>query len=180
MRNIHIEGVIIKRKILGEADRLLTVFTKQQGKIQVKAVGVRRIPSRRASHVELLNLSLLTLYKGKGMPILIEAQTIENFSPIKEDLTKIGFAYHVCELIDGLCPENQENWFVFSLLQKTLSQLTTDCDVKLLLHNFEITLLKHLGFYPERQFAQTVNTHSFIEDILERKLKTKPLLPYFS
>ena len=51
---------------------------------------------------------------------------LEDFSPIKEDFDKVGMAYHLCELIDGLCPENQENRSVYSLLQKTLFELSRD------------------------------------------------------
>ena len=64
MRTHKTEGIIIKRRNYGEADRILTVFTKYNGKIQVKATGIRRIPSRRSAHVELLNYSVLNLYKG--------------------------------------------------------------------------------------------------------------------
>ncbi|MBI4096902.1 MAG: DNA repair protein RecO, partial [Candidatus Levybacteria bacterium] len=54
MRTFRTEGIIIKRKNFGEADRILTVFTKEYGKLQVKAKGIRRIPSRRSAHVELV------------------------------------------------------------------------------------------------------------------------------
>ncbi|MBI2034995.1 MAG: DNA repair protein RecO [Candidatus Levybacteria bacterium] len=125
MRTFKTEGIIIKRRNIGEADRFLIVFTKNYGKITVKAVGVRKIMSRRSGHVELLNHSVLTLYKsGYGLPILTETQALEDFSEIKRDLTKIGFAYHICELVDGLCPENQDNRAVFSLLFDTLKKLT--------------------------------------------------------
>ena len=49
---------------------------------------------------------------------------IEDFAPIKEDFSKVGLAYHLCELVDGLCPDNQENRNVFFLLQKTLTDLS--------------------------------------------------------
>ena len=57
------EAIIIKRRNFGEADRILTILTKNYGKIQVRAPGVRKITSRRSSHIELLNFSSLTLYR---------------------------------------------------------------------------------------------------------------------
>src|SRR3989338_2325539 len=115
MRTYKIEGIVLRRRNLGEADRILTILTKYNGKIQVRAPGVRRIPSRRSSHVELLNFSQLTLYSSSKsfMPIVIEAQTLEDFSEVKCDLEKIGCAYYICELINGLCADNQENRSVF-------------------------------------------------------------------
>ncbi len=176
MRNYKIEAIILKRRNVGEADKLLTIFTKQHGKMQVKAVGIRRITSRRSPHAELLNHSMLTLYKGKGIPIVTEATTVESFSAIKNSLLKVGFAYHICELIDGLCAENQENKFVFSLLHNTLDRLSKEEEILDAIHEFEIQLLTSLGFYRFSQNNRDIDTLSFIESILERKLKARKFL----
>lgn len=173
MRSFKTEGIIIKRRNFGEADRILTVFTKKNGKIYVKAIGTRRTTSRRASHIELLNVSLLTLYKGRTLPILTEAQTLEDFSDIKNNLVKIGFAYHLCELIDGLCPENQENKAAFSILLNTLHRLSSEEDIVSIVHEFEVELLSNLGFWSRTQPTQNLDTHYIIENILERKLRSK-------
>lgn len=181
MRNYSTKAIIIKRRNFREIDRLLTIFTEKHGKIQIKAQGVRKITSRRSPHVELLNLSLLTLYKGSksSLPLLIEAQTIENFSLIKSDLTKVGFAYHICELIDGLCPENQENKRVFDLLQNSLCSLAKTDSIAETIHEFEVELLTILGFWSKVYSAKNLDTQYFIENILERRLKSKKLLAKF-
>lgn len=178
MRNFKTEGIVIKRNNFGEADRILTVFTKQHGKIKIKASGIRRVPSRRSPHVELLNHASLTLYRGNMFPTLTEAQTIESFSPIKDDLQKIGMAYHVCELVDGLCAEDEENERVFRLLHRILIRLTQqEVDITAALHAFEIELLITLGFWHrESQTVRDFDTHAFIENIMERKLRSHKFL----
>ncbi|MCL5435180.1 MAG: DNA repair protein RecO [Patescibacteria group bacterium] len=180
MRSYKTEGIVIRRRNFGEADRLLTVFSKKHGKIQIKAVGVRKINSRRSPHIELLNHSLFNLYKGAGMPILTEVENFENFSEIKENLTKVGFAYHICELIDGLCAENQENEEIFHLLQRTLSRLSLETDIAVVIHEFEIDLLTKLGFYKPSSLSLNFDTSLFIEQILERKLKARQILFAFT
>lgn len=171
MRSFKTEGIIIKRRNYGEADRLLTVLTKNNGKIQVKATGIRRIASRRSPHVELLNHSTLGLYRGRSMAILTEAETIDNFSPIKNNLEKIGHAYHFCELIDGLCPENQENTKVFYLIKNILSNLSLGNTISI--REFEIELLSILGYLDKDDMStQRFDMRPFIENILERKLKS--------
>lgn len=127
MRNFKTEGIIIRRRNFRDADRILTVLTANHGKIAVRASGIRKIPSKRSAHVELLNHSVLNLYNGHAFPVLTEAQTIDSFASIKEDLHKIGLAYHLCELVDGLCAEGQENRAVFSLLRNTLTILSSFC-----------------------------------------------------
>src|SRR5260221_5887665 len=149
MNRIVVEGIVLKRRNVGEADRILTVLTRHYGKMTIKAVGVRKITSKRSSHIEPLNYSILSLYQGKGMPILTEVTTKESFGDLKQDLTKIGFAYHLCELVDGLCPEGQENSRVFELLRDVLSDLCGECVLAERIHAFEIALLTTLGYWSQ-------------------------------
>ncbi len=179
MRNFKTEGIVIRRRNSGEADRIITVFTKYHGKMQIKAAGVRRIVSRRSSHIELLNYSIVTLYKGHGMPVLTEAQTLCDYAGIKENLKLIGIAYHLCELVDSLCAENQENTRVFLLFHNTLRDLSDGHDPKQVVHAFEKAILYELGFSSHLLLTNTADTHAAIENILERKLKTTPLLSHF-
>ncbi len=178
MKTFKTVGIVIKRRNYGEADKILTIFTKYYGKIQVKAVGIRRIPSRRAAHVELLNHSMLSLYRGRHMPILTEAEVIENFFPIKDDLDKVGLAFHLCELIDGLCPENQENTKVYYLLKNILTNLAKNSRDKSntaskSILEFEIELLTTLGYWNKtNELNEKFDMRDLIENILERRLKS--------
>lgn len=182
MRTYKTEGIILKRRNLGETDRILTVFSQIDGKIQVKAPGVRKITSRRAPHVEGLNLSIFSLYKSSrsSLAFVTEAETLENFSSVKNDLAKIGYAYYICELINGLCAEGQENRGVFSLLKATLCALSRDSQVNLIVKFFEKELLAHLGFWGEAKMLQTEDSRIVMERLLERKLKTSCVMPLFA
>jgi len=182
MRTYKIEGIVLKRRNLGEADRILTVLSRECGKITVKAPGVRRIKSRRSSHVELLNFSELTLYKSSRsfMPIVTEAQTLEDFSSIKKDLRKIGVALYICELVNGLCADNQENGSVFFQLKAVLSGLSKTSEVASLISKFEKDLLRELGFWSEAKLLQTQSSKIVMERLLERKLKTLRIMPLFA
>lgn len=174
MRSFKTEGIVVRRRNFKDADRILTVFTKEHGKLVIRASGIRKIPSRRSAHVELLNHCILTLYNGHAFPVLTEAQTIDSFSPIKEDLQKVGLAYHVCELIDGLCPENQENYAVFDLMQKTLTRLAFEKESALLVQHFQTELLHLLGYWNKQEFlTKEMDMDRFVETIIERKLKSK-------
>lgn len=177
MRTYTVQGIILKRKNVGEADRILTVFTREEGKMQIKAKGVRKITSKRASHIEPLNITTLTLYKGSGMPILTEATASEHFSSLKSDLQRVGLAYHICELVDGLCPENQESEHIYNMLMNILFNLNATSHIREEIHNFEIALLTHLGYWSKDQNTENVNTAFYIENILERRLKARQILP---
>src|SRR3989338_5449996 len=151
MRGFKTEGIILKRKDFGEADRILTVFTLQRGKISVLAKGVRRITSRRAGNVELLNRSILYLHQGKGMPILTEAQTLQSYQKIKEDLTLSTYAYHIIELVNKLTAENQGNRILYEHLVSVLQRLSRN-PRQILVRAFEAKILSNLGFINIREF----------------------------
>ena len=180
MRSFKAEGIVIKRSNYSEADRIVTIFTKQNGKIKVKAAGVRRIASKRSPHIEPLNYCIFGLYQGKGMPVLTEVESRESFPLLKKDLHRIGFAYHVCELIDGLCAENQENPEVFMLLGRTLRKLSKEVNLHTVIYEFELELLRLLGFHTPPSSITKINTQELIENILERSLKTKQMLHQLS
>jgi len=191
VRTHKVEGIILKRRNVGEADRVLTILSRESGKISVKAPGVRRIKSRRSAHIELLNLAQLTLYSGSKtfMPIVTEAQTLEDFSGIKKNLRKIGYAYYICELINGLCADNQENRSVFFLLKNVLFSLEKEKNYLELISSFEKDLLQTLGFWREAAMLQTPasakasagrqDSRIVMERLLERKLKTIRVMPLF-
>lgn len=180
MRSFKTEGIVIKRKNFREADRIVTIFTKKRGKIKVKAQGVRKITSRRSPHIELLNYSIFNLHQGQNLPVLTEVESLENFSALKKDLKKIGVAFHFCELIDGLCAENQENEEIFNLLYQALITISKNDNLDLVSYRFELKLLKLLGFFHENQILEKEDTQNYIESILERKLKTKQIQPLLS
>jgi DNA repair protein RecO (recombination protein O) len=179
MRLQKAEGIVLKRKNIGESDRLLTVFTKESGKLLIKATGVRKITSRRSSHIEPLNHIMFMMHKGNKTPILTEVETITHYDAIKKDLRKIGLAYHICEIIDGLCAEGQENGSIFILLKKILSDIEQGGNVMQDMYDFEMDLLHQLGFYPKTETDKNFNPSYYIESLLERKLKARPLLHKF-
>ena len=192
MRAYKIEGIVLKRRNFGEADRILTVLSRESGKISIKAPGVRKIHSRRSSHVELLNHSQFTLYKSSKtfMPIVTEAQTLEDFRGVKKNLKKIGYAYYICELINGLCADSQENRSVFFLLKNVLGKLAAEENSGKLVSNFEKELLRILGFWREAAMLETPasakasagkhDSRIVMERLLERKLKTIRVMPLFA
>ncbi len=146
------QGIILKRKDVGEADRLLTIFTKRRGKIRVIAKGVRRIKSRRAANVELLNYSKLYFQSKKDLHLLQEAETIKSFPTLKSDLKKIGLAYRLAETVERLFDDQEEPKEAFELLETVLeildqSQNLNQC--KLASFAFGLKILERAGYRPQ-------------------------------
>jgi recombinational DNA repair protein (RecF pathway) len=144
MASVVCLGIVLKRKNFGEADRMMTVLTDRFGKIPVVARGVRRITSRRAGNVELLNLVKLHLFKGKGYT-LTEAEAVETFPKIKENLTLSSTAFHIIELVDRLTVEEESNPKLFELTLAAIKILEKN-PRQIFIRAFEVKLLHFLGF----------------------------------
>lgn len=171
------EGIIIKRKNFGEADRILTIFSKNYGKISAIAKGVRKINSRRAPHLELFNQVSLLLSKGKNLDVITETQLITSFSNLKKDLKKVGLAFEACELVDQVTREGPTQEQVFNLLRMCLNDLNhlNSKGIEKVIDNFERQLLVILGFLPKNEVLSKIELSGFVEKIIEKKLKSRKM-----
>lgn len=149
IRLYRTEGIILKRHDFGEADRILTLYTDDRGKVVAIAKGVRRIASRKSGHVELFTHARLLLAEGRNLDVLTQAETVHPFRAIREDLIRATYAYHIAELVDRFVKEGVESPPTFELLRDTLAALTEADDPSLVARFFEIRLLGHLGFRPQ-------------------------------
>lgn len=164
-------GFVVKRINLGEADRFVTIFTQNNGKMEVLAKGVRKITSKRSSHIELLNLVRFHSIKTSKNFILTEIQLINSFEKRKDTLKQCEVAFLVCELIDNLCPQGQVNPEMFSLVGTFLRDGEFSDDALL---RFETDLLSNLGYWNvKNKFNSELESRQFIESIIERKIKSR-------
>lgn len=149
-RSIRVDAVVLRHSDYGEADRLLTVFTRQMGKLRVIAKGARKIASRKAGHIEPFTHVRLQLAKGKDMFLVTQADTVDAYLPLRDDLTLTGQAAYVLELLDRFSYEEQtESPSTFKLLTETLARLAAQADVWVVIRYYEMRLLDHVGFRPQ-------------------------------
>ncbi len=148
-RLYRVDGIILRRSDMGEADRLLTVFTAERGKLRLLAKGVRKVLSRKAGHVELFTHSTLLVAKGRTWDIVTQAETIEAYRPLRHDLLRTTYAYYIAELVDRFMEEEDESRPVFDLTRETLSRLCEADDPYLVVRFFELRLLSLAGYQPQ-------------------------------
>ena len=119
-----VEAIVLARKNSGEADRILTIFTKQYGKLRSLAKGIRRLTSRRAPHAEIFSRVTMMLRHSKtNLDLVGEIEALGNYQNLRKDLHKVSTAYYICELVDRLLPEKQEHRDVYELLKNNLDKL---------------------------------------------------------
>jgi DNA repair protein RecO (recombination protein O) len=150
-RTYQTEAIIIKKTKLGEADRILTLYTPHRGKIQAVAKGVRRPRSKLAGHLELLTHSLVSLARGRNLDTITGSQTINSFLPLKSDLQLTSYGLYATEVVDQFTAEHIENDPLFQLLLEILHQLCQAGNNDLALRYFELHLLNQVGYRPQLQ-----------------------------
>ena len=143
------EAIVLKRSDMGEADRLLTVYTPGPGKLRLLAKGVRKIASRKAGHVELFLHAEFQVAQGHTWDIVTQAETLHAFRALREDLWRTGYASYCAELLDRFAEEEGENRPLFDLALATLERLDRESDLALSVRYFEMHLLALAGYQPE-------------------------------
>jgi DNA repair protein RecO (recombination protein O) len=148
-RSFRVEAIVIRHAERGEADRMVTLFTRERGKLRAIAKGARKIKSRKAGHLEPFTRVTLQLAAAHDFPIVTQAETVEAYLALRDDLVKTGYAAYCLELIDRFTYEEEiEAGAIFSVLADTLKRIETSIDVWLAIRYFEMRLLDFLGFRP--------------------------------
>jgi DNA repair protein RecO (recombination protein O) len=142
-------AIVLRQRRLGETDKLITLYSANHGKLDAVAKGVRRVTSRLAGHVEPLNHGSYLIAQGRNLDIITQAQTIETFQPLREDLGRLSRALYAAELVDRFTEERAENFPLYRLLLDTLRRLAQGEELDLTLRFFEMSLLDQLGYRPE-------------------------------
>jgi len=148
-RLYRVEAVVLKRKDMGEADRLLTCFTRDRGKLRLIAKGIRKPASRKAGHLELFTHARYLVARARTWDIVTQAEAINVFLQIREDLVRTSYAYYSAELLDRLTEEQDENQEVFDLFLETLARLCETGEMRIPTRYYELHLLTLAGFRPE-------------------------------
>jgi len=149
LRLYRTEGVVLRRSDVGEADRLLTLYTPDRGKIRLLAKGVRRPGSRLAGHVELLAHSTFLVARGRNLDIITQAQTRQAFAALRQDLERIGWGCYMAELLERMAPEQEENYPAYLLLLEALDLLDRGGNGEMIARSFEMHLLGYMGYRPQ-------------------------------
>ncbi len=133
----------------GEADRLLWLFTRELGKIQAVAKGVRKPRSRKAGHLEPFTRVELLLAQGRDLPIVTQAEARDVYQVLREDLVRVGYAAYIIELLDRFTYEEGENAGLYRLLCETLSRINNAKATAFPVRYYEVRLLDLVGFRPQ-------------------------------
>ena len=168
-RTIKTEAIVLRKRSLPNQDKIITLFTKEQGKIKAFAKGIKKITSRRLPHVQTANLIKAVIYKKDDRFYLQETNLISGFSQIKKDSHKVQLLYLFLFVIERLLPENQLETAVYKLVMSFLVELSkSDNQDGSLSARYLNKILKLLGYSKEdKSYNELISS---IEEIIHEKM----------
>lgn len=148
-RTYRAEAIVLKTLDLGEADRVLTLLTRQFGKVRVVAKGIRRPASRLAGYAEPLSHATYQLARGRELDVLTGAETRSAYRALREDLDRIAAGWYVAEVADRFTVDRSPAAPVFDLVETALRHLEAGHAPALVCRWCDLHLLDRTGFRPE-------------------------------
>ncbi len=151
MATYKVNGINVGSFNLGESDKILTIFTSERGLIRAVAKGARKPGTKVAGRADVLNVNNLLVATGKTLDIITQAETVETYPRLREDLSLLSFGLYYAELTqqfgDGLTDESGEYLGYLRQSLRLLSDAGRDPVWSCL--GFELGLLTMLGYRPE-------------------------------
>ncbi len=145
------EAIVLRQQTLGEFDRIITLFTREYGKLRATARGIRRPTSRLAGRIEPFTHVRLLLARGRTLDVVAQAEIIRAFAGVRRNLLRAAYAAYVVELVDRGLPEHDRHEEIFVLMRDALRELegTPEDDAETVALRFAVRLAGLLGYQPE-------------------------------
>jgi DNA repair protein RecO (recombination protein O) len=141
------EGVVLRTIRLGEADRIVTLVTRGHGKVRAVAKGVRKTRSRFGGRLEPVSHVALLLYEGRELDVITQAEALDHFRAVREDLDRFARATSLLEAVDQVAQEREPDPRLYQMLVGALRSLAA-ADSPLLVPAFFWKLLALEGSQP--------------------------------
>ncbi|WP_173916109.1 DNA repair protein RecO [Halobacillus sp. Marseille-Q1614] len=144
-----IEGIVLRTRDYGETHKIVTLFTREKGKIGVMARGAKKPKSRMSSITQPFIHGQYLIQIGSGLGLLSQGEMLSSLRVIREDIVKAAYASYLAELTDKLVDEKQPDPFLFEQFLKTLQWIAEDKDSEILAMMYELKIYRKAGFAPK-------------------------------
>ncbi|WP_442595003.1 DNA repair protein RecO [Neobacillus sp. D3-1R] len=142
------EGIVIRAIDYSETNKIVTIYTREWGKVGVMARGAKKPNSRLAAITQLFTYGYFLIQRGTGLGTLQQGEILSSMRNIREDIVMTAYASYILELTDKCTDEKKPNPYLFELLFQTLNYMNEEYDVDILIHIYEMKMLNLLGLYP--------------------------------
>ncbi|NLE95606.1 MAG: DNA repair protein RecO [Dehalococcoidia bacterium] len=147
-RDYQVEGVVIRLADVGERDRIVTLFTRDEGKLAFVARGARRPGSTLGPCVQMLSRGRYQCVRRRALHLITQASAVDSYAKLRAELWSTSCCLYLAELIDAATVEGSPDRMLYDLIVELLDRVNQKGANDVLLRYFELRLLQHTGFCP--------------------------------
>ncbi|GAC1615405.1 MAG: hypothetical protein NVS9B12_15670 [Vulcanimicrobiaceae bacterium] len=147
-RTYKTSGIVLRARNLGEADKIITFFTTDRGKMDAVAKGVRRQKSVLSGRLEFMSEAALSLHRGRNLDVITSAEIQRSHFDAVVKPNAFAAASIIAELIDAFCEPDMAVPAIYELLTTVLLAFDAIEEPLLLVPRFQLRMLDALGLAP--------------------------------
>lgn len=160
-----LEGTILRTQDYGETHKIVTLFTREKGKIACIARGAKKPKSRMASITQPFIHGMFLVQGGKGLGTMQQGEVILSFRKIREDIVKTAYASYLAELTEKTLDQQKIESYIYQQFFFSLQAIEADKDPDIIMIMYELKIFRKAGFAPVLhqcvRCARTENTYAF-------------------
>ncbi|AKM19720.1 MULTISPECIES: DNA repair protein RecO [Geobacillus] len=142
------EAIVMRTIDYGETNKIVTLFTREWGKVAVMARGAKKPSSRLSAVTQPLAYGHYLIRRSRGVGVLHQGELIDSMRALREDLFAAAYAAYIVELTDKSTEEQKRNPYLFELLRQTLQYMSEGRDLEIMALIYEMKMLPVLGIPP--------------------------------
>ncbi|MBO8128658.1 MAG: DNA repair protein RecO [Peptococcaceae bacterium] len=146
MKLYRTEGIVLRSRVMREADKVLTIYTRDQGKVRAVAYGIAKPGSRKRGAAQPFSYSRFLMARGRDLDVVRQCEEIRRTEGLQSNLVTITCASYICELIELVTPDEEPDRELFKLLCQALDEIPKTKNRELLLRAFEARVLNRVGY----------------------------------
>lgn len=163
-------GIVLNSYKLGEADKILNIYTKDNGLVRAVGKGIRRSTSKFTGKLDQLSCCFFQFAKGQNLDVISDLEQVNSFPKLRKDLKRLTYAILYLEVVASFAHEKEsESNQVYELIYKSLDELQFVIDIELFSINFILNFLKIHGFKPQLSSCVSCSNEVFKIGELEDK-----------
>jgi len=145
----RVEGIVIRSMDYGESNKIITLFTRDAGKVGVMVRGAKKMNSRHSAITQLFTYGEFVYFKtGSQMGSLNHADIISSHHRLRADLILTAYSAYMAEMVDRILIDNEPNPFIYEQLKAALDGIEDGKDAQMITHLFEMKMLIQAGYEP--------------------------------
>ncbi|RYI31488.1 DNA repair protein RecO [Bacillus infantis] len=142
------EGIVLRTVNYGESNKIVTLYTREWGKVGVMAKGAKKPNSRLSAVTQPFTYGYFLVQRSSGLGLMQQGEMVSSMRSIREDIFLTAYASYIVDLTDKTVEEKKPNPFHFELLHQTLNYMNEGYDPEIMVNIYEMKMLNSLGLYP--------------------------------